>query len=277
MQTNIKLGIIVGVMLATGLQAQPATLATLRSTYQNAAAIITAETHKAQAEAMVRYGSTLEALATSLKQKGDLESFMVVDAEKTRYLAEKTVPTNTPAAVADAVTVYNKQVLTASTDSDKRNVYLLKQYIAALGILIKELMVASRIDEAKATSEVKSDAEFMLAELEATMPVVTAKTNTVVKVEAAIPVQVKSVIGKWQVYYPDGRLMVSNIHEIRKDGKLVVQGDEGWSGKYIFLNAEKTKFKTVHNNGSTRICDYDRATDVITLHSSTDSLWHRVD
>ena len=187
MQTNTKLGIItaLALILATGVTAQPATLASLRSTYQNAAAVITAETYKQKAEALERYGLVLDALSTSSKQKGDLYTYTAVDAEKTRYLAEKNVPTNTPpAAVANAVALYGKQIQAIGSASDGCNVYLLKQYISALGILIKELMVANRIEEAKATSEEKSSAEFMLAELETAMPVVkeAAKTNVEAKV-----------------------------------------------------------------------------------------------
>ena len=257
MQTKTLIGIIAALALATGLQAQPATLASLRSTYLNAAAIITAETHKQKDEALVRYGNTLEALATSLKQKGDLESFMVVDAEKTRYLTQKTVPTNTPPlAVADAVALYGKQVVVADTTKNARMIYLLRQYTSALGILVKELMVQNKIEEAKATSEVKSGAEFELAELEATMPVVTVKTNTVTVAsdeEATRGKIVRALLGKWNVsgggfnavfsFGKDGTVVCSNGSKGRwtiEDKRVLIDWNNGNSWDSFTLPLSKS-------------------------------------
>ncbi len=89
----------------------------------------------------------------ALKQKGDLDNFLVFDAEKKRFDTERTVPD--PADIFDAfrptVETYHKSTLT-----------LLKKYVTALDGLLQKLMIANRIEDAKV---VKKEKETIIARI----------------------------------------------------------------------------------------------------------------
>ena len=107
-----------------------------------------------EAGLLIQYGKALDSLLNSFKQKGDIEKYLVLEAEKKRFDEENTVrpPSEAEEAFRAAVKVYNK----ASVD-------LLKKYILALDGLIKNLMMADRIEEAK---EAKVEKERAVSQYE---------------------------------------------------------------------------------------------------------------
>jgi len=122
--------------------------------------------HRQEAGLLTQYGNALDAQLKSFKQKGDIEQYLVVEAEKKRFDEQQTVrpPVDAEEAFRPMVKAYNK----ASVD-------LLKKYIVALDGLIKKLMIADRIEEAKEASVEKSRAVAQLGTAETMLP----KTNPV--------------------------------------------------------------------------------------------------
>ena len=137
----------------------------LKSAYDAASTKIFVDMHKQKDMALEAYGESLEEIMQKLKQKGDIEGWSVVDAEMKRFQAEKTVTTNEcPPDVSKAVASYEKQMKDADTDADQRQFALLKKYIAALSVLVKELMTNGKFDEAKAVGDIRKAAEARLGE-----------------------------------------------------------------------------------------------------------------
>ena len=144
------------------------TLESLRSAYDTAVVRIAADIQRQKDDALDQYGKMLGVALASLKQKGDIDGYAVVEQETKRFLAEKTVSTNDPSVcIVAAAGAYMKQVLAADLDSRRRTALLLKQYIAALTGFIKDAMARDKFDEAKAAGDVRHSAEFLLAEFEA--------------------------------------------------------------------------------------------------------------
>jgi hypothetical protein len=123
---------------------------------------------------LIQYSNALNSLTMSLKQKGNLDAYLVVEAEKKRFNEEKTVlaPVDAKDAYRPAVEAYNK----ASVD-------LLKKYIVALDGLIKKLMMADSMEEASATKTEKERAE---SQLKTALPMVSQPVKAAAKQPAAI-------------------------------------------------------------------------------------------
>jgi hypothetical protein len=110
--------------------------------------------HRQEQGLLTQYGSTLESLKQSFKQKGDLDAVLVVDAEKKRFEENKTVlaPAESKAQFRSAVESYNKS-----------SVDLLAKYVAALDGYVKKLVMADKIEEAKEAKAEKERATEQLA------------------------------------------------------------------------------------------------------------------
>ncbi len=171
-RTNPKYRVSILVFIAYSLLSSVAmaqtiqtnTLDSYRSIRDSALVKIADDTKKKNEDALVQYAKALDAIQAALKQKGDIDSFPVVDAERKRFQSEKTVTTNTPPVeFAVAVQSYRKQIQDALADRDSQKIDLQKRYIAALNNLIKELMVRNKMEDAKVAGDEKKKAEAMLA------------------------------------------------------------------------------------------------------------------
>ena len=156
---------------AIGQTAPAPTLESLKSSYTNAVAKIATDAQRQKEDALAQYGKNLATIQASLKQKGDIDGYTVVEQEAKRFQAEKTVLTNAPGAlVASAVTAYQKQVSAADADSAGRAAGLQQKYISALGNLVKDLMAQDKIAEARAAGDEKKAMESVMSGVESNMP-----------------------------------------------------------------------------------------------------------
>jgi len=252
--------------MAIGQTTPVAPLESLKTAYSNAVAKIAADTRRQRDDAQIQYAKNLIAVQAAHKQKGDIDGYTVVDHELKRFQTDKTVLTNNPGIlISDAVDAYQKQVAAVETEAARRNADLLKRYVAALGNLVKDLMARDKMAEAKAVGDEKKATEFILAELETGLPEVKANLEVRV-VDPVKPDEVKSVVGKWHLYRPDGTpdVGVGTDAEVYRDGRFVVVGLDDWSGFYSFTDMERTKIRRTCKNGQTRIGTYDKVTDTIT-------------
>lgn len=189
----LDLAVLVSILQLLTVTAQTArtnTLETYRTAYDAATARITADIQKQKDDALAQYGKTLDGILKSLKQKGDIDGYTIVQQEAKRFGTDKTVPTNAPTAlIVPAIASYQKQVQAADADSTVRQTALLKQYISALNGLIMDLMAKDKIEDAKTAGEVRKAAEATLAELnsKAALPAATVDPPPVPPVESPQP------------------------------------------------------------------------------------------
>jgi hypothetical protein len=180
MKNSVIIICLVIASVATAQTVQTNGLAANRSAYNKEAAKIEDDADKKKDAALIQYGKALDGILTTLKQKGDIESYPVVADEQKRFKTDKTVSTtNTPPhQFAEAVTAYRKQIQDAQAERDRQKITLLKQYVAALGTLIKDLMSKNNIEDAKAAGDEKKTAEFVLADMESRQPKSASVTDT---------------------------------------------------------------------------------------------------
>lgn len=117
---------------------------------------------KQEQSVLAQYGKALDTVMADLKKKGDLDSILILQAEKKRFDVEKTVltPKNAKDAFRPATEEYYQTMVT-----------LLGQYVKALDGLIKKEVAADRIEEAKVVKTEKEKASFLLADMQTKLPV----------------------------------------------------------------------------------------------------------
>lgn len=154
---------------------------------------------------LAQYGKDLETTMVALKQKGDLDTYLVFDTEKKRFDTEQTV--SDPADVFDAfrptVETYHKSTIA-----------LLKKYVTALDGLLQKLMMANRIEDAKEVKKEKENAISQISLIEAKFP----KQDSVQAEEIAPPVppEANKAVTK-QSPLPGGRKPIPEDAESFKD------------------------------------------------------------
>lgn len=132
----------------------------LQTIYVNAVAQIDDDTERLRDDALTQYGKTLDAILASLKEKGDIDAFKIVYDIKQRFILDNTtIPKSSSVYVTQAAATYRKQILEAAANSNQRKAEILKKYISALNVLIKDLMMKDNIADADAVAEVRLAAE----------------------------------------------------------------------------------------------------------------------
>lgn len=159
---------IVGLFIVvSAASAQTNTQESCQSVYARVSAQREAEFKDSNAAALTQYGKALESIKAAYKQKGDIDSYSIVDAESKSFAVTKVVSVDSPSLqYAEAVGFYRKQIQDNKASYEVKKVALLKQYVAALQAQIKDLMARDKMEEAKAVADSKKTAEFELAALE---------------------------------------------------------------------------------------------------------------
>jgi len=114
-----------------------------------------------------QYGVSLENSLATLKSKGDLDNYLIIKAERERFAAEKSVPSENNAAPlfrSAAEAYYNR---TAASQ---------EQYVKMLDQLIKQQVKASQIEAAMATKAEKEKVTTFLSDMRSSMSTKSATT-----------------------------------------------------------------------------------------------------
>jgi len=120
------------------------------------------KTYEQKQQALVaQYGKDLDAGLLDLKKKGDLDNYLLLEAEKKRFDAEKRV---TDLAAA------KEPYRSATVAYGQALVLLQEQYVKALDEYVKKSLIANRIDEAKTAKAAKDEVAAALAGLKETLP-----------------------------------------------------------------------------------------------------------
>ena len=132
---------------------------------------------RAQATNLVIYGQGVDTTMAALKKVGNLDGYLVVEAEDKRFESEKSVPVTAPSGVEAVWSAYQNSQLD-----------LLRKQVGALDVLVKQMTKSNKINEAKEAKLEKDKVAFLLAEIESKIPVVESKARVTNAVAKAPPV-----------------------------------------------------------------------------------------
>ncbi len=204
-QSLVFAAFFLGVLLVRGRgdDGQTITLDSLKSSYEKTWASEIGETYaKKEKAALIEYGKALDVLMAALKQKGDVKTYPVVEAEKKRIATGGNGPDAKPAdpVLAAAFLAYQKSVVDAQVEQNRQTARLLRQHIAALNGLIGQLTQAGKVEQAKAAIAERSKAASELAFCETAVPgaVASVPATAVKPAKMGIPSGAKAF--KWHHY-----------------------------------------------------------------------------
>lgn len=123
-----------------------------------------------KSNALSGYRKMVDTQMLAVKQKGDLDAYLVLEAEKKRMLSAPTVNTNDVPALEPLVAQYAKAMQDAARARDQANLNLLRLYVGRLTALMQNQTRADRLDDAKRTREELQTAKTELTFLEADAP-----------------------------------------------------------------------------------------------------------
>lgn len=165
---------------------------------------------------LAKYGTTLATRMADLKKKGDLDGFLLLQAEEKRFQEEKRVaaPKEANEAFRPLAEAHFQEITT-----------LLEKYIKALDGLIKSETAADRIESAKAVKAEKDKAVSILADIQKKSPASAGATNKIRKDEDKSVVLPQSQ--KTNVLAPsNGELQIKAY--IDGSDTLKIKGDRAW-------------------------------------------------
>lgn len=160
---------------------------------------------------LVDYGRSLESTLEGLKKKGDLDNYLVVEAEKKRFAQEQSVPvpSKTHKVIASSAQAYYQA-----------RVKLLNDYVKALDAIIKRAVIEGRIEDAKAVKIEREKAAQQLPEWEA-IAGLTTKQDQPIREEVPPAAPAVNLDKDILLHYTFGGLAKPNIDD--QSGK----GNEG--------------------------------------------------
>ena len=126
--------------------------------------------------ALAVYRKSVEALMITVKKQGDLDSYLVLEAEKKRLAVESTINTNDVPALESLVAQYQKNLQEAASVHSKAMTALLRQYVERLTTLMQNYTRTDRLDDAKIVRDELQVAKTELAFLEADAPAESTKS-----------------------------------------------------------------------------------------------------
>lgn len=168
-----RLTFVLFLLLAPYCRAQT-DFAALKASFESAVSDLDASCATQKADALAAYGKSLDSLALSLRQDGDLDGYLAVEAEKKRFAAEKKVVEDDSAVRHSGVLMLSRKcrasVAKAEQYKNAKSVALLKSYVVQLDAMVKQLVKQDKIEPAKKVQEELKKAKFMLADAESKMP-----------------------------------------------------------------------------------------------------------
>lgn len=198
----VKLAVLCAVLVSGVLRAGATNeLDALKTGYAAEKARITSAYEQQKANAVAVYRQSVDTLMVDVKQKGELDDYLALTAEKKRVAAEGTVKTNAAPALSGLVAQYQKTLQDAAGARDKANVNLQRLFVAHLTTLMQNDTRADRLDDARAVKDELQVAKTDLTFLEADAPEEPAKPPSAKPQAAASTPEAddaaKSVPGTW--------------------------------------------------------------------------------
>jgi len=230
---NIILGIV---LIVTVSSAQDYSLDSFKRTYE-----------QKQQALVAQYGKDLDAELLDLKKKGDLDNYLLLDAEKKRFDTEKSV-----VALAAAKEPYRSATIAYS----QALVLLQEQYVKALDEHIKKNLIANRIEEAKTAKAAKDEVAASLAGLKETLPAQPPKPAVVAEPVPEKPALLGNIFSTYSkdlvLYYTFDKNMGASVPDTSKnknDGRAIGSKgvQEGKVGSSCLFNGSNARILIDHD------------------------------
>ena len=161
----------------------------LRVRYEGVESRIEADAQVSRTMALSEYGESLTGILSTLKQQGNLDSYLLVEKEMSRFAKEAKVPKQRGkpewALVDEAIATYAGALDNATNVQHDQTKNLHKAYIRHLKALIKRLMLDDRIEDAKVVRDEIERAETERADYTST---VAKEQNVTTELHTAISV-----------------------------------------------------------------------------------------
>ena len=125
--------------------------------------------------AFAAYRQSVDTQMLAVKQMGDLDGYLALQAEKKRLVTETAINTNDVPALTGLVAQYRKILQEASSAHDKSMIGLLRLYVGRLTTLMQNYTRTDRLDEAKTVRDELQVAKTELTFLEADAPAETTR------------------------------------------------------------------------------------------------------
>lgn len=205
-------------------------------------------TYEQKQQALItQYGKDLDAGLLDLKMKGDLDNYLLLDAEKKRFDAEKKV-----LALSEAKEPFRS--VTVAYCQSLAN--LQEQYIKALDEYVKKSLIANKIDEAKAAKAAKDEVVVALAGLRKKLPAQPLKPAVVAEPAPEKPALLGNIFSTYSkdlvLYYTFDKNMGASVPDTSKnknDGRAIgakwVQ--EGKVGSSCLLSGSNARILIDHD------------------------------
>jgi hypothetical protein len=228
--------ILVIMLIVTVSNAQDYSLDSFKRTYE-----------QKQQALFVQYGKDLDAGLLDLKKKGDLDNYLLLDAEKKRFDTEKTAP-----ALSESKEPYRSALLVYCQSLAN----LQEQYIKALDETVKKSLIANKIDEAKAAKAAKDEVVVALAGLKEKLPAQPLKPAVVAEPAPEKPSLSGNVFTTYSrdlvLYYTFDKNMGASVPDTSKnknDGRLrgAQWSQEGKVGGACVFNGSSARIMVDHD------------------------------
>lgn len=237
-------------------RAQTATLHSLQSMYTNKVAGLDAETQKKKILAVQEYGADLQTTLKAVQKAGDFDGYVLVEKEIARFKSEKTVPaSNSAPQLAANLAAYQKKLETFNTESGGKKIELSKQYLEALVVLRKDLMLQNKMKEAGEVNEMAKLLDADIKQMEAwtsqTGDVAAAPAKPETKLDELFgddPEQAKPKIVAAEMT----KVTVTSSSTVKKKSKKAPPEAIEFNGHFYLYCTEKAKWDTAKSKCLTR-------------------------
>ena len=169
MTHHLRIGITALAVLALAAAgvAEIPRLDDLKKTLKREKARIEEDRQSAMGDLAARYDRALDALVERAKNAADVKTYAAAIEEQNRFMVRKSVPDEAHGvkAVEQLRQAYREGLAQAELTARKRRVALLGRYISHLSTLIRDLLEAERLDDARRVEKERDRATFVRDDL----------------------------------------------------------------------------------------------------------------
>ena len=229
---SLRRGLVLlcGVLVASQLMAGKSNeLETLRAGYAAEKTRISNTYEQQKTNALATYRQSVASQMAAAKKAGDLDRYLVLEAEKNRLDRESTIRADDAPALETLVAQYQKAMQAATSTRDKAIVTSLRQHVDRLTTLMQDYTRGDRLEDAKIVREemreAKSELTFLEADTPGGTPALTTQpaSNAAPATASAADDMAKSIAGTWKVTWRDMSRESYEVLIFDEDGTFVNQ------------------------------------------------------
>lgn len=183
---SLSIAVLLALQCQATVQTQAATLDELKAKYEASIQQVVKDGERQKLEAVSNYGAGLETLVKTLKLKGDLDNYLQAETEKKRFDKNRTVPSDSSVdGISRLITAYKDRNWTIDADCLKKATVQQRLYISQIDALIKGLMQADKMEEARDAKAERDRVSTIIARNEASKSRTSMSSGILLKLAAS--------------------------------------------------------------------------------------------